>query len=504
VAEAYATLDIDDDGRAELVRVWCSVEGSNILEWEGGKQAVEEVSHIPFAALTPYIIPHRHIGRAVVEIVDDIQRVKTVLMRHMLDNVYATNYRRPHFDENLASEHTYDDLMNPDHGTPIRTGGAQIEYSDPPFMAGGLLPFLEKFDALQESRTGATRYNQGLDAESLNKTASGIAQIRSDGLKKIKLIARTLAETGIRDLMLGIHRDLRQGPMKQMVLRLRGKWVAVDPRTWRQRSEMRVTVGMGRGDEDQRRQGLMMVIQGQEKLIASGSRMVGEQQLFNAIEDAAETFGLQHIEKYIANPATLGPPPPPPPPQPDPIMISAQAQAQKVQLDAQNKQAEIQAGLQKAQAEYALKMRELETREADVSNKVQTDDEKMEIERKKLELDALKANIDKQRLELDNHHRNEDRRSQNNDALVSAGLPPDYSFNDDREQFKAITEMMAQNAENQRAMMQAVTDGQAMLSQGQQALAESIKGLSEATMKPRTTEITLSDGRTIKGTQKLQ
>ncbi len=496
VAEVYVKLDIDDDGKAELIKAWVSTDGSNIMKWENGQEAYEEVSSVPFYALTPYIIPHRHIGRSIVELVDDIQRVKTVVMRHILDNMYATNYRRPHFNENLAGENTYEDLMNPDHGTPVRQGEAEVRYDDPPFMAAGLLPLIEKFDGLQEQRTGATRYNQGLDAESLNKTMGGIAQIRADGMKKIKLIARTLAETGIRDLMLGIHRDLRAGPIKEMVLKLRGRWVSVDPRHWRQRNRMKINVGMGRGDMDMRRQGLSLVIQGQEKLLSAGSRLVTEQTMFNAIEDLAETYGVYHVEKYIQNPATL-PPPPPPPPPPDPIMISAQAQAQKVMVDGQIK-------MQEMQLEYEQKMKELEIKEADAANRIQTDDEKMDIERKKLELEAMKADIDARRLQSENHHKNEDRRSKNNEGLVSAGLPPDYSFDDDRAQFKAIMEKIQSSDEAMAQMIKLVADGQVQLGEGQKDIADGLREMAKAGNTDKVTEITLSDGRKVKGVQKSQ
>jgi hypothetical protein len=98
VYEAYCRLDVNDDGKAELVRVWATGDGSRVLQWENGDDAIDEVSSLPFDCLTPYIVPHRHIGRSVAEIVDDVQRVKTVLMRTTLDNIYGTQYPRPHFD----------------------------------------------------------------------------------------------------------------------------------------------------------------------------------------------------------------------------------------------------------------------------------------------------------------------------------------------------------------------------------------------------------------------
>lgn len=385
IFETYVRMDLDGDGAPELVQIWCSEDGGTILEWEDGEEAVKEVGRVPIHALTPYIMPHRHIGRSVVENVDDIQRVKTVLMRQTLDSVYAALYARPHYDENEAGENLEEDLANPSHGAPVRTGGAIVTY--PQQGAGAVaattVPLLEKFDNVQEVRTGATRYNQGLDANSLNKTASGINQIMNASQKKSKLVARTFAETGIRDLMLGVHRDLRAGPMKELMFRMRGEWVSVNPRTWRNRTDMVVNVGMGRGDRDERRAALLMAGQVQRELIAAGSRMVDESRLYNTISDTMATFGVQSIENYFHDPSQMPPPPPPQPAPPDPIMISAQSQAQKMQADAQRDAAKLQAEERERERKHQERMQELRLKEIELTNRIQDDQERLDLERKK-------------------------------------------------------------------------------------------------------------------------
>lgn len=393
--EVYARLDVDGDGIAELVQVWCTDSGTHIMEWKSGGEAIEEVNTIPISAVTPYIMPHRHIGRSVVENVDDIQRVKTVLMRQLLDNIYATNYARPQYDENEAGEMLEQDLASPAPGALIRTGGAIVTWNSPPPVYQGILPVLEKFDGLQEMRTGATRYNQGLDANSLNKTASGISQILGASQKKAKLIARTMAETGLRDLFLGIHRDLRKGPWKEMVVALRGQWVRVNPRVWKTRTDMRVNVGMGRGDKDERRAALMMAGQVQRELIAAGSRMVDENKLFATIADTLDTFGIAGAEKYFHDPARLPPPPPPQPAPPDPIMISAQAQAQKYQADAQRDAAKMQADERERERQHQAKMQQLRLEEIRLTNQIQNERETLSLKEKEA---VMKDDLERDKL----------------------------------------------------------------------------------------------------------
>ncbi len=389
VYEAYLYADKNDDGIAELLQVWAVGDGSQVMEWENGEEAIEEVSGLPFAALTPFIMPHRHVGRSMAELIDDIQQVKTVLMRTTLDNIYATQYGRPVINEDLATDNTFNDCANPAHGAPIRYGGDVLNFYVPPSIAPTTMPLVEAFDAVKEQRTGSTRYNQGLDAESLNKTASGISQIMNASQKKTKLIARTFAETGLRDLFLGIHRDLRSGPMKDIALKLKGQWVSVNPRTWKDRTDMTVNVGMGRGDRDEKRQFYMLMSQVQEKLMMGGSRMVDESKLFATAERMAETYGVESVEPFLHDPAQL-PPPQPQQEEADPAMQVAAAQIQNMQQETANRAAKDQAEIALKSRELDIRERELAVKEAEARTKgfktaadVQTNAQRLELDRDK-------------------------------------------------------------------------------------------------------------------------
>lgn len=399
VYEIYAMIDADGDGIAELVQIWANEDASHILEWENGDEAVEEYSRVPITAMTPYIMPHRHIGRSVAENVDDIAKVKSVLMRTTLDALYASLYKRPHYNEIEAGENLEQDLASPDHGASVRTGGAEVTYPQTGAEAvpSATLPLMEKFDALQEIRTGATRYNQGLDADTLNKTMGGMAMIMGASQKKAKLIARTFAETALMRMFRGIHADLRKGPMKELVFQLRGQWVAVNPRAWKSRADMVVNVGMGRGDREERRAALGMTAQTQEKLIAAGSRMVDESKLFNTIADTLETFGVMGPENYFYDPNKLPPPPPPPPPAPDPIMISAQSQAQKMQADAQRDAAKLQADEREKERRFQLEMQRLRLEELKLTNTIQNERETLDLKEKEA---VMKDDLERDKLDV--------------------------------------------------------------------------------------------------------
>jgi hypothetical protein len=63
---------------------------------------------------------------------------------------------------------------------------------------------------VRENRTGIVRNNQGLDADSLNKTASGMNMLMSAAQQRQELIARVLAETPIKRLYRLIYRAIKR------------------------------------------------------------------------------------------------------------------------------------------------------------------------------------------------------------------------------------------------------------------------------------------------------
>ncbi|MCW3664153.1 plasmid partitioning protein ParF, partial [Burkholderia cenocepacia] len=96
-------------------------------------------------------------------------------------------------------------------------------------------------------------YSQGLDADTLNHTASGIKRITARADLRVKMIARKFAETGVTDLFRLIQKLLMQHQDKPMAIAVsQGKWVDIDPRVWRNEYSMKVVVGTGTGDMAER------------------------------------------------------------------------------------------------------------------------------------------------------------------------------------------------------------------------------------------------------------
>lgn len=330
--ECYVRLDRDGDGVAELLQVFVGGEQNEILRWEDGSEAIEEVRQAPFAALTPILMSHKFFGRSVAETVEDLQRIRTVLVRQMLDNIYAMNNARPHVDTDMATPETYSDLMQTAAGHIVRGRGpmAGVSYPPVPDMTAGILQGVEYVDHLRENRSGVTKYNQGLDADSLNKTATGIRSIMSASQKKILLIARVFAETGIKSLFRMIHKDLRKGPLKQIALKVRNEWIEVNPRVWRDRADMRVSVGLGTGDKDQLIGRLSVILEQQKEALAVG--LCGPENILHTLHKMVEAAGFRAPEMFFT--------PTQAPQQQDPTAGIVQAEREKTMLDMANREAD--------------------------------------------------------------------------------------------------------------------------------------------------------------------
>lgn len=374
VHECYIRVDYDGDGIAELRKITVGGAGHEILKWADGKGLDnEEVEDIPFKAVAPILMTHRFFGRAVAELVTDIQRIKTVLWRQMLDNIYLNNNQRTELPETAIGENTIEDLLTMRPGGIVRTAmpGMMREIA-PPSMVSEIFPTLEYVDTVRENRTGVTRYNQGLDANSLNKTASGLNQVMTASQQKLRLIARVMAEVGVRPLFLSIHKLLIKHAGAGRAYKLRNGWAQVDPREWKHRANMTVNVGLGTGGKDQMMAHLGAILGVQKEVMAAGLPLVTPKQIYNTAAKLVENTGLRSADPYFIDPdgpegrqmaqaaAQQGPPP-------DPKMMEAQAKAQLEQqkaeasfsLEQQKMQADLQADMQRMQAEGAMKERQM-------------------------------------------------------------------------------------------------------------------------------------------------
>lgn len=311
--DSLARIDFDGDGIAELRRV-VKVGRTILLN--------EEAEEVNYVAWTPYPQPFKFYGRCPADETLEIQLVKSTLWRQSLDNIYTINNNRVY----ASNKVNLDDLLDNQIAGVVRVDGDvvgnHVMAAQVTPIGGIVQPMIEYLDSAKENRTGFTRYNQGMDAGSLNKTATGVRIIAEAGNQRVKLIARAFAEQGLKPLMLGIHGLCRRHGTKAETIRLRGKWVEVDPRSWKTRFDMTVSVGLGTADKQMQLQGHQMLMAEQKMLAQAG--LVEPQNMFNAAAKLAEILGEKSPEKYFADPSKAEPKQPPDPTQNPEFMLKVE------------------------------------------------------------------------------------------------------------------------------------------------------------------------------------
>jgi len=351
--ESYIRIDRDGDGIAELRRV-CSV-GQNLL-------ADDEADIIPIACFSGTILPHQHLGLSTYDMVKDLAQIKTVLTRGLLDNTYRAQNGRFGVDVNRVN---VDDLLVSRPGGVVRVNGGDPATAIFPIIhtdtSQASLAGLEYMDAVRENRTGYTRQSQGLDGDALDSKTLGGMQIQlTQSQLRLEMIARTIAETGVRDLFRITHALTQKHATKAEKVRLRNKWVVVNPREWVRRTDLSISVGLGTATTTQLVQNIMLLGQAQEKAAQIG--LVGPQEIFNLLKKLPAACGFKNAEEFFKAPQP-GPPGPDGKPTP-PQMPQHQDPAIQVEgMKQQGKQAEMQQTGQletaKLQLQDQMKQREL-------------------------------------------------------------------------------------------------------------------------------------------------
>ena len=358
VTEAYIKADYDGDGIAELRRVVALADGSEILE-------NEPFDNVPFALLSPILMPHRMVGRSVAEMVTDLQVIKSTIMRQMLDNLYLTNNSRVGAVEGQVN---LDDLLSSRPGGIVRMRApGMVQPLAVPQIGQSAFAMLEYVDQVRDQRTGFSKASMGLDPSTLQSTTASAVNATIQGAQlKIEMIARVFAETGCRDLAKGVLHLLQKHQDSERVVRIRNEFVSIDPRAWDNEFDLSIEVGLGNGREDEKMGMLLQVAGKQEQILQQFgpvNPVVKPSQYINTLKRIIEMAGFTDTDQFFSGGEQVD----------QALMQQAQQQGQggaeqakmaefqaEMELKKQKMEAELALEREKMQAELELRRFELE------------------------------------------------------------------------------------------------------------------------------------------------
>ena len=328
-------MRVKTEGGTELRKITCFGPQYTIYE-------NELFDERPFAVFCPDPEPHTMVGLSMADYVMDLQKIKSSIIRGMLDSLSLTVNPQ---QEVVKGEVEIKDLLQPEVGGVVRVNKPgmirEIVHS---FVGKEAFPVLQYMDEQKENRTGISKAAAGLDADALqSSTKAAVAATMSGAQQHIEMVARIFAETGMTELYNGLLKLTSKHQDEERTVRLRNEWVEVDPRAWDTDMDVTVNVALGAGLTEEKLQTLAMISTKQEQLMATGSPLVSAVEYRATLGRFVELAGWANSAEFFkpwspeeeqkAQEAKANQPPPP-----DPTMLIAQAEMQKAQLEVQKHQ----------------------------------------------------------------------------------------------------------------------------------------------------------------------
>lgn len=342
----------------------------------------EKVEGAPFAAIVPFPNPHRFHGQSLAEKLIPPARVKTALLRAGLDEIYFGLNQRNEVAMTRANEFTIADLLRNEPGVPVRSQSGDAVR---PISAGGLNAdtwgALEYAATMAETASGIVRNAQGLNPDTLHDTAKGALVLITAAQKRVRFICRIFAETGLKELYLGVHCLLRSAHTKDYApasAKLGNTWKTINPSEWPERCAMAVHVGVGSAGKEHDLMVSSQRLELMERLAALPGAMgtlIDGGNIHRGLTAWERAAGTKDPDAYWSDPAQAAPQPP----KPDPEVEKAQAELalkreeatanvqlaqEKAQVDAettaQKHQMDAEAAERKAQRDHEARIAEIQ------------------------------------------------------------------------------------------------------------------------------------------------
>ena len=187
------------------------------------------------------------------------------------------------------------------------------------------------------------------------------------------------AETGIKDLMNCLLKLTTQYQDHKRIIKIRNKYVPIDPREWKNKFNLTINVGLGTGTHEQRLQILGQILGIQKEILMSGSKLANEQTIYNTLERMVHNAGFKSPQEFFVNPETQPPEEKKDPMQENPLLIATQ---QQIQADREKNMDDLQLKKEKMEAELELKKQEMM---AELNLKKQEMQADIQLEREKLQ-----------------------------------------------------------------------------------------------------------------------
>jgi hypothetical protein len=355
--EFYVKADKNGDGVPELRYICTMGENHEIV-------SDEEANRVKFALFSCDPISHTIVGDSIADYTQDVQKIKTNMMRGILDSLAESINPKTVVNELMVN---LDDALNDDLGAVIRTRGdpsTAVMYTQTPFVGQAAMPVLEMLNDQLSRRTGLTDAAKGLDPKAIqSSTQIGVEAVINGAQERVELVARVLCETGFKDLFAGLYNEICENPNPPRTLKVNGKFVPYDTSTFDQSMAVEVNPNLGKGNDMVRMMALSGIKQDQQAIVNQmglSNPIVGIPEMLNTMTDMLALANVKNVARYFKTPnpqqmqQLLSAPK-----TPDPQAMAAQAMMEKVRSESAKAVGQQHLDRTKMEAENTFKHRQL-------------------------------------------------------------------------------------------------------------------------------------------------
>lgn len=335
-AELWVNVDFDGDGIAERRRICVAGSGFKILTNE-----LADYTQLVDICGSP--VAHQVIGRSLGELVEDIQHLKTMTLRNVMDSLAGAIHPDIEIVEGQVNT---DDVLNTEMGRVIRVKNpGMMRYMAAPFLGKEAFPVMQYLDTATESRTGMNQAAEGLNADALQSTSTqAINNATQAATSRIEFIARTMIEGGLQDFFKLILRLAVENVDRPTWIRINRRFKRVDPASWNAAMGVEPAIALGAGNMETRITMLRELAAKQEQAIQTGgpdNPLAGLPEYRNTLAEIARLSGLVDVDRYLRDPTDPQYAPEPTPPSPEQILAEAEQTRMTREQDRDDKKYEL-------------------------------------------------------------------------------------------------------------------------------------------------------------------
>ena len=196
IYEYYGDYDLDGDGIVEPI----------VATWAGNK--ILRLAPNPFPDKKPPYVACQYRedsfafwGHSQVELAENMQKIQTAMMRSFIDMMATSANGLKYTRKGNLDSLNMRRLREAKIGDVIEFNNEMPQQSVPTQIPPSMIQFYQMLTGEMENATGITKYNQGLDANSLNKTATGINAIMSQAQMRMWEVVEVYSDNYIKQII---------------------------------------------------------------------------------------------------------------------------------------------------------------------------------------------------------------------------------------------------------------------------------------------------------------